>query len=187
MTDCPRLRGQLGPRVQYLFPAHVHVLTTTTTIVLLYLSMKAMCLCVRPASLRAMSAVTRAHGIVLPSNDSMLLGHRSSLSCPGQFGSSGQRMRLAKRTCFRIDGSRGRPFVMRARRVGMRILKARFGISTCHGGPRMGAALLANSMTIDGGDGSIHVVLGPGRVTMCGGIKGGLAHRIAGGTGSRVS
>lgn len=70
----------------------------------------------------------------LRSNSVICLKRRDILRCPRRFTASGERIGLRKRTFFSITGGRRRAFLVRARGMRVRMLKATFGI---HDGRRI--------------------------------------------------
>lgn len=100
--------------------------------------------------------------LILGSNAGMRLGSVDDLHFPLTFRTKGQRIRLTKRTCFRMGGA-NRPFVMSARNVRVRILKAAFGVSTCPN-RRCRTALIDNSIGISAKR-KRDLILGPSRRT----------------------
>lgn len=138
-------------------------------------------------TVRAISTNTTVSMVALPSRAGIALGHCSSLACPSHFGRSEERMRLRKRTCFRIRGSTQRPFIIGTSPIRIRILKARFGIRTCPKSTRIGAALLRNSITIGTPTISDQVALSPKRDTVCGQTSGALRRRGAGRGGATAN
>lgn len=100
--------------------------------------------------------------LLLDSKAGIRLGTVADLHFPIAFSGNPHGIRLRNRTCFRIYGAK-RPFVMYARNVRMRILKAAFGVSTCPR-RRCRAALMGNSIGM-GARAKRDYVLGPSRRT----------------------
>lgn len=87
--------------------------------------------------------------VVFRSKAGVVLGTSSQLGCAPNFGLFDQRIRLRKRTCFRMTGGGVHPFAMRASKVSVGMLKAGFGMGTCASRSSVAAALGRNRIQMD--------------------------------------
>lgn len=117
-----------------------------------------------------------AASIRLPSKARIILGSSSSLHCPSQFTSSGERIGLINRTFFSITGSRGGFVINALGGSGVIMRKARFGMRTCGKDEAMRAALISNGIDFSciGGNEEGGMVVVPKRGIVCSVIQRGI-------------
>lgn len=116
-------------------------------------------------------------GLLLPSDAVIFLGKKAILGCSISLRrQASQGIFLSNRTCFGISEGVLGPFVIRAKRLGVGMLNAAFGITSCPSSTRVGIDLIRNDIGIcaassTGGG----VLLSPSRRTICGGGSGMLS------------
>lgn len=110
---------------------------------------------------------SKGHSFVaFSSNAQMTMGTGAHVMCPSRFSKRGQRVCIGKRICLRMSPSGGRPFIIGAGHVRMRILNARFGMDTCSFAGGRSIILMSNGMRISA-CGCPGGILGPGSVLAC--------------------